>query len=55
MNQNEFYWLERYVRSKPTSVEHDITEDKLKEYGVIPDNDPKLAGEDYQKFWKQFK
>lgn len=54
IDQNKLDWLEKYAKAEPGSTEHDIAEDKLKEYGVIPDDDPKLKGEDYQKFWEQF-
>lgn len=55
IDQNKLDWLEKYAKAKQGTPEHDIAEDKLKEMGVIPDNDVKLTGEDYEKFWEQFK
>lgn len=56
IDQHKLDWLERYAKSRPGSLEHAIAEDKLKEYGIIPDNDPILKDDkEYNKFWEQFK
>lgn len=47
VDKNKLDQLERYTKANPESAEYDIAEDKLKEYGEIPDDDPKLKDEDY--------
>lgn len=54
IDQNKLDWLERYVKTDQDSLEHAVAEDKLKEYGIIPDKDPVPDGQDYDNFWKQF-
>lgn len=55
IDQNKLDWLERHAKAKPGSLEYAVAEDKLKEYGIIPDSDPELIDEDYDKYWEQFK
>jgi len=53
-DKNKRDWLKRYAKADPDSLEYAVAEDKLKEYGIIPDNDPILDGQKYNDFWKQF-
>lgn len=54
IDQDKLDWLERHAKANPESLEYAVAEDKLKEYGIIPDTDPRLRGEDYNKFWEKF-
>lgn len=55
LTEIQLVWLKRYENAKQESLEYAVAYDKLKGYGIIPDTDPRLIGEDYDKFWEQFK
>ncbi|GAA3637349.1 type II toxin-antitoxin system prevent-host-death family antitoxin [Lactobacillus hamsteri] len=52
LSQEKLDWLEKAAFADKKSVEYAIAMDKLKEEGVIPDNDPELTGSDYEEYWK---